>query len=54
MLLWKPGQGDLLQELIRQGAEVIEKQGISHFDGNYVLMARQILDGFERRMGGGS
>jgi type IV secretory pathway VirJ component len=38
--------------LVRQGAEVIEKQGVHHFDGNYVLMARQILDGFERRAGG--
>ena len=41
-------------ELVPRGAEVIEKQGIHHFDGNYVLIARQILDGFERRTGDGS
>jgi type IV secretory pathway VirJ component len=37
-------------ELVRHGAEVIEKDGTHHFDGNYVLMAHQILDGFERRI----
>jgi type IV secretory pathway VirJ component len=29
---------------------VIEKKGIHHFDGNYVYMAQQILDGFKRRI----
>ncbi len=46
--------GSYCPQLVRQGAEVIEKKGIHHFDGNYVLMARQILDGFERRAGNGS
>ena len=44
-------KGSYCPELVQQGAEVIEKQGIHHFDGNYVLMAHQILDGFERRIG---
>ncbi len=35
------------------GAEVIEKNGSHHFDGNYALIARQILDGFKRRAGDG-
>ncbi len=46
--------GSYCPELVRQGAEVIEKKGVHHFDGDYVLMAHQILDGFERRAGGGS
>jgi type IV secretory pathway VirJ component len=46
--------GSYCPDLARQGAEVIEKQGIHHFDGNYVLIAHQILDGFERRIANGS
>ena len=41
-------------ELVKQGAEVIEKKGTHHFDGNYINIAHQILDGFRRRAGDGS
>ena len=41
-------------ELAGHGAEVIEKDGIHHFDGNYALIAHQILDGLERRIANGS
>jgi len=37
-------------ELVGHGAEVIEKAGIHHFDGDYPLIAHQILGGFERRI----
>ena len=33
-----------------KGPEVLEKDGTHHFDGNYLLIAHQILDGFERRI----
>lgn len=46
--------GSYCPDLARHGAEVIEKEGIHHFDGNYVLIAHQILDGFERRIANGS
>ena len=36
------------------GAEVIEKEGIHHFDGNYALIAHQILVGLERRLANGT
>src|ERR1700722_4638091 len=42
--------GSYCPDLVKQGAEVIEKKGIHHFDGNYVFMAHQILDGFKRRI----
>jgi type IV secretory pathway VirJ component len=42
--------GSYCPDLANKGAEVIEKKGIHHFDGNYVYMAHQILDGFKRRM----
>jgi type IV secretory pathway VirJ component len=45
--------GSYCPELVERGAEVIEKKGIHHFDGNYVLMAHQILDAFQRRIAGG-
>jgi len=45
--------GSYCPELVERGAEVIEKKGIHHFDGNYVLMAHQILDGFQRRIADG-
>ncbi len=37
-------------KLIGRGAEVFEKQGIHHFDGDYPLIAHQILEGLERRI----
>ena len=40
--------------LIGSGAEVIEKKGLHHFDGNYDLIAQQILDGLRHRISGGS
>ena len=42
--------GSYCPDLVKQGAEVIEKKGIHHFDGNYIYMAHQILDGFKRRI----
>jgi type IV secretory pathway VirJ component len=42
--------GSYCPDLVKQGAEVIEKKGVHHFDGNYVFMAHQILDGFKRRI----
>jgi type IV secretory pathway VirJ component len=50
----KKDTGSYCPDLIRHGAEVIEKGGIHHFDGDYPLIARQILDGFERRVANGS
>ncbi len=41
-------------ELAGHGAEVIEKEGIHHFDGNYALIAHQILVGLERRLANGT
>jgi type IV secretory pathway VirJ component len=46
--------GSFCPELAGRGAEVIEKKGIHHFDGNYVLIAHQILDAFKRRIADGS
>ncbi len=46
--------GSYCPDLSQHGAEVIEKEGIHHFDGNYVLIAHQILDGFERRIANGT
>jgi type IV secretory pathway VirJ component len=40
--------------LEKRGAEVIEKKGIHHFDGNYIYMAQQILAAFKRRAGDGT
>ncbi|HEY3721158.1 MAG TPA: AcvB/VirJ family lysyl-phosphatidylglycerol hydrolase [Roseiarcus sp.] len=42
--------GSYCPDLVKQGAEVIEKKGVHHFDGNYIYMAHQILDGFKRRI----
>ena len=36
-----------------QGAEVIEKKGQHHFDGDYAKIAREILAGFQRRADAG-
>jgi type IV secretory pathway VirJ component len=36
------------------GAEVIEKKGLHHFDGDYGLIAHQILDGLNLRISRGS
>ncbi|MBV8474676.1 MAG: hypothetical protein JO107_12070 [Hyphomicrobiales bacterium] len=41
--------GSSCPEMGRLGAETIEKNGSHHFDGNYALIAREILDGFKRR-----
>jgi type IV secretory pathway VirJ component len=46
--------GSACPDLVKQGAEVIEKKGSHHFDGNYIYMAHQILDGFKRRISEGS
>ncbi len=46
--------GSSCPQMASLGAEVIEKQGSHHFDGDYALMARQILEGFKRRAGDGS
>jgi type IV secretory pathway VirJ component len=46
--------GSSCPQMAALGAEVIEKQGSHHFDGDYGLMARQILAGFKRRAGDGS
>ena len=46
----KKDAGSYCPDLARHGAEVIEKDGKHHFDGNYDLIAHQILDGFERRI----
>jgi type IV secretory pathway VirJ component len=40
--------------LALSGAEVIEKKGSHHFDGDYGLIAHQILDGLNRRISEGS
>ena len=42
--------GSYCPDLAGHGAEVLEKDGTHHFDGNYLLIAHQILDGFERRI----
>ena len=41
-------------DLEKSGAEVIEKKGSHHFDGNYNYMAQQILEGLKRRAGDGT
>jgi type IV secretory pathway VirJ component len=46
--------GSYCPDLARHGAEVIEKDGMHHFDGNYPLIAHQILAGFERRIANGT
>lgn len=46
--------GSSCPDMAGHGVEVIEKKGIHHFDGNYVAMAHQILDGFKRRINDGS
>jgi type IV secretory pathway VirJ component len=40
--------------LSSHGAEVFEKKGLHHFDGDYILIAHQILDGLNRRLSDGS
>ena len=49
----KKDAGSYCPDLAGQGAEVLEKDGTHHFDGNYLLIAHQILDGFERRIAEG-
>ena len=39
--------------LSSSGAEVVEKKGLHHFDGDYGLIAHQILDGLNRRISDG-
>ncbi len=46
-------QNSYCSELTQSGAEVFEKEGLHHFDGDYVLIARQILDGLIRRISAG-
>jgi type IV secretory pathway VirJ component len=36
-------------DLGKSGAEVIEKRGLHHFDGDNILIAHQILEAFDRR-----
>jgi type IV secretory pathway VirJ component len=40
--------------LASSGAEVFEKHGLHHFDGNYGLIAHEIADGLRRRVSDGS
>jgi len=40
--------------IVPLGAEVIEKKGSHHFDGNYALITQQILDGLNHRTSHGS
>ena len=39
--------------LASRGAEVIRTKGKHHFDGDYIQLAQQILEGFKRRAGDG-